>query len=38
MQYTGMRNEVAHEAVEKEEEAFCLACRTIRKYLDYITT
>ena len=38
MQFSGMRNGGGHEAVEDEEQAFCLAFRAMGKNRDNITT
>ena len=38
MQFSGMRDGGGHEAVEDEEQAFCLAFRAMGKDLDNITT
>ena len=38
MQFSEMRNGGGHEAVEDEEQAFCLAFRAMGKELDNITT
>ena len=38
IQFSGMRNGGGHEAVEDEEQAFCLAFRAMGKDLDNITT
>ena len=37
MQFSGMRNGGGHEAVEDEEQAFCLAFRAMGKDLDNIS-
>ena len=38
MQFSGMRNGGGHEAVEDEEQAFCLAFKAMGKNLNDITT
>ena len=38
MQFSGMRNGDGHEAVEDEEQAFCLAFRATGKDLNKIST
>ena len=37
MQFSRMKNEWGHEAVEDEEQALCLAFRVLGKDLDNIT-
>jgi hypothetical protein len=38
MHFSGIRNDHGHEAVENEEQAFCLAFRAMGKVLDNIIT